>query len=342
MDPEAIENTLSKTAEGAEGPQNAKHDEKTDELVTALETSVDKAFTSIQDSTVSGITKIQGLVSEKLPALQKQWNEAKLPQLPDVNVNDTVTKLTKDLKLDEYVKKEDIERLTQRSGEILSKAGENTNKVLDNIDEDLEKLENMTIDYAQQLSSQIGSFFKAQLNAINEKDDSKDEPKSESKSTAWGWQAWGKQLTDLVTGDSPQSVISNEKKTELLFNLPNGISPGTRAESQVHELQSDPSIYIKAMESGEFKDYKLSDEQKTEATELVHNTALHLIGVYNKVVKTKEDESKENAITDEDFWKIYFGKKEQIMEDEQKRRALLEKSKTVKENEDEEDFDWDE
>lgn len=342
MDPEAIENTLSHTAEGSEGPNNTKHDEKTDELVISLETSVDKAFTSIQDSTVSGITKIQGLVSEKLPDFQKQWNETKLPQLPDVKVNDTVNKITKDLKLDEYVKKEDIERLKQRGGEFLSKAGENTTKVLDDIDEDLEKLENMTIDYAQQLGSQIGSFFKTQLNTINEKADVKTESQTESTSSTWSWPAWGKQLTELVTGNSPESVISNEKKMELLFSLPKGISPGTRAESQVHELQSDPSIYTGAIESCEFKDYKLTDEQKAEASELLQNTSLHLIEVYNKVINTKEDDDEQKKITDEDFWKVYFGKKQQIMDDEQKRKALLEKSKTVKEDDDEEDFDWDE
>jgi hypothetical protein len=357
MDPEAIENTLSKTVETAEGPNTVQHDDKTEELVTSLESGVDQAYTKFQDSTMTGFTKIQGLVAENLPELKKQWKGVKLPQLPDVKVGDKVNELTKNLKIEDYVKPENIENFKQRGGEFLSKASENTNKVLDDIDSDLEKIENMTIDYAQQLGSQIGSFLKTQINTLNENSttDKDSNKETSTSSSAWNWSGWSKQLTNLVSGESPETVIANEKKTELLFNLPKGIVPGTRAESQVHALQSDPSIYLNSVKNNEFKDYKLTDEQKAESKELVNNPALHLVDIYNKIVQIEENEENEedkvnkkisetkniNTISDIDFWKVYYGKKDQIMEDEQKRRALLEKSKNKEEDEEEEDFDWD-
>lgn len=353
MDPEAIENTLSKEAQTAAGPEAVAHDEKTDELVTSLEVGVDKAYSTIQNSTLSGFTKISGIVSEKLPELQKQWKDVKLPQISNVN------ELTKNLKIDEYVKKEDLDLLKQRGGEFMTKAGENTTKVLDDLDSDLEKIENMTINYAQQLGGQIGTFLKSQVNASSGTPPADDSAKQAS-SGAWSWSGWGKQLTDLISGYSPETVLSQEKKTELLFSLPKGINPGTRAESQVHELQSDASIYAKAVESGEFRDYQLTDEQKAEAKDLLSNNSLHLVSVYNKIVQAAETgtdaasakkesdkeaetkkEGEEKKISDEDFWKVYFGKKDQIMQDEKKRRELLEKSKNVEEEDDEEDFNWD-
>jgi hypothetical protein len=349
MDPDAIENTLSHEKDTSAGPNVVTHDDKTDELVNQLESNVDKAYTSIQGTTLSGLTKIQGLVSEKLPEIQKQWKEVKLPHLPDVKVNE----LTKNLKLEEYMKPEDIEALKQRSTEIMTKAGENTNKVLDDLDNDLEKLENLTINYATQIGSQIGTFFKTQLDANVNSPENKKKEDSASSASAWNWSGWSKQLSSLVVGDSPETVVANEKKTELLFSLPKGVSPGTRAESQVHELQSDPSVYVKAVESGEFKDFKLSDEQKAEIKELLGNNSLHLMNVYKKVVGSIADaEAKGEAtgseilqedkqISDDEFWKVYFGKQEQIMSDEQKRRALLEKSTAAGEEEEEEEFNWD-
>lgn len=358
MDPDAIENTLSKSADASEGPKNATHDDKTEELVTSLETSVDKAYTSIQDTTLSGINKIQGMVAGKLPELQKQWNDVKLPQIANVEG------ITKNLKLEEYVKKEDLESLKQRGGELISKAGENTNKVLDDLDQDLEKLEKLTIDYAQQIGGQIGSFFKSQLAAADaaagdEKASEKEAPAAASTSGGWNWSSWGKQLNSLIAGESPEAVLASEKKSELLFNLPKGINPGTRAESQVHELQSDASIYLKAFETGEFKDYKLDDEQKAESAELMNSPSLHLMAIYSTIVKstaeeaeeaTKEESSEtpadgskaEKQLGDDDFWKIYFGKREQIINDEQKRRELLDKSKDADEQEEDDDFNWDE
>ena len=352
MDPEAIENTLSREAQTAAGPASVAHDGKTDELVTSLETGVDKAYSTIQDSTLSGFTKISGIVAERLPELQKQWNDVKLPQLSNVNVN--VNELTKNLKFDEYVKKEDLDLLKQRGGEFMSKAGENTTKVLDDLDSDLEKIENLTINYAQQLGGQIGTFFKSQVGQAGAVP-AADESANQAPAGAWNWSGWGKQLTGLIAGDSPEAVLSQEKKTELLFSLPKGISAGTRAESQVHELQSDASIYLKAVESGEFKDYKVSDEQHAEAKELLSNDSLHLMAVYKKICQAKESEAKpaaekdaekdhdkvEEKISDAEFWKVYFGKKDQIMQDEKKRRELLEKSTNVGEDDDEEDFNWD-
>lgn len=365
MDPEAIENTLSREAQTAAGPESVAHDEKTDELVTSLETGVDKAYSTIQDSTLSGFTKISGIVAERLPELQKQWKDVKLPQLSNVNVN--VNELTKNLKFDEYVKKEDLDLLKQRGGELMSKAGENTTKVLDDLDSDLEKIENLTINYAQQLGGQIGTFFKSQVGQ-GAASPAADEGAKQVSAGAWNWSGWGKQLTGLIAGDSPEAVLSQEKKTELLFSLPKGISAGTRAESQVHELQSDSSIYLKAVESGEFEDYKVSDEQHAEAKELLSNDSLHLMAVYKKICDAKESEAKplakeesdkdekmdtdkdadkgtnkveQKKISDADFWKVYFGKKDQIMQDEKKRRELLEKSTTVGEDDDEEDFNWD-
>lgn len=357
MDTEAIESTLSSDGKTSVGPEDVKHDEKTDELVTSLESSVDKAYSTIQGSTLTGLNKIQGMVAEKLPELQKQWNEVKLPQLSDVN------ELTKNLKLDDYVKKEDLENLKQRSAEFMNKAGENTNKALDNLDNDLEKIENFTINYAQQIGGTLGSFIKSQINATSTDDSTKNKETNTSKSNnSWNWSGWGKQLTELISGDSPETILNQEKKTELLFSLPKNISPGTRAESEIHELQSDPSIYLKAVKDGQFKDYKLTDEDKIESKELLNNESLHLISVYKKIIKInkpKENEgeteeknddnnddgvskeSKDDKITDEEFWKVYFGKKEQIIQDEKKRRELLEKSKNVEENEDE-DFNWDE
>lgn len=343
MDPDAIENTLSKDTKTVAGPEPTVHDDKTDELVTSLESSVDKAYSTVQGSTLEGLTKLQGLVSEKLPEFQKQLNEVKLPPLPDVKVD----QLTKNLKLDEYVKKEDIENLKQRGTEFMTKAGENTNKVLDTLDSDLEKFENATINYAQQIGGQLGTFLKTQLNAGND-EKATSESNSSAQSNSWNWSGWGKQLTEMIVGDSPETVLAQEKKTELLFSLPKGISPGTRAESQVHELQSDASIYLTAVKNGEFKDYKLSEAELSESKELLGNKSLHLIDLYQKIVgsndseEAKGEEGEENKINDEDFWKVYFGKKNQIMEDEKKRRELLEKSKNVEENEEDEDFDWDE
>lgn len=349
MDTEAIESTLSQDGKTSVGPEDVKHDEKTDELVTSLESSVDKAYSTIQGSTLTGLNKIQGIVAEKLPELQKQWNEVKLPQLSNVN------ELKMNLKLDDYVKKEDLENLKQRSAEIMSKAGENTNKALDTLDSDLEKIENLTINYAQQIGGTLGSFIKSQINATTTTtDDSTNNNKESntSKSNSWNWSGWGRQLTELISGDSPETVLNQEKKTELLFSLPKNIIPGTRAESEIHELQSDPLIYLNAVKDGQFKDYKLTDEDKIESKELLHNESLHLISVYKKIIqadklneKEKEEgvqeESKDDKISDEEFWKVYFGKKEQIIQDEKKRRELLEKSKNVEENEDE-DFNWDE
>ncbi|KAG0683478.1 hypothetical protein C6P40_000073 [Pichia californica] len=360
MDPDAIENTLSKESTSAAGPETVAHDETTEELVNSLENSVDKAYATIQDTTLNGFNKIQGMVTEKLPELQKQWNDVKLPELSNVNVN--VNELTKNLnlenlKLDEYVKKENLDQLKQTSTEFMNKAGENTNKALDNLDSELEKIENLTINYAQQIGGTLGTFIKSQIDA-NVPKNSEDSSAATSKGS-WNWSGWGKQLTHYISGDSPETVLNQEKKTELLFSLPKGISPGTRAESQVHQLQSDSSIYLSAVKNGEFKDYKLTDEQKAESNELLHNASLHLIAVYKKIVQeeaegeskgndetkdaieTTESSVEESKISDQDFWNVYFGKREQIMQDEKKRRELLEKSKS-EENEEDEDFDWDE
>ncbi|TID28051.1 hypothetical protein CANINC_002732 [Pichia inconspicua] len=340
MDPDAIENTLSHEQNTSEGPKNAIHDEKTDELVTSIESGVDKAYSSIQDTTLTGLTKIQGWVNEKFPELQKQLGDVKLPELPKVNVD--VNELKKKINLDEYIKKEDIENLKLKSGEFISKAGENTNKVLDDIDSDLEKLENLTIDYAKQIGDQVGSFFKSKLGQL-------DTAASETKSTelsTWGWSSWGKQLTELVVGDSPENVLANENKTELIFRLPDNILVGSRAEVEIKELQSKESVYFDAVQSGEFKDYQITDEQRKEIEELLHNEALHLMSVYKKIVndETTEDSNPKQSISSEDFWKVYFGKREKIIEAEKKRKALLEKSAAAKDSnadDDEEDFNWD-
>lgn len=340
MDPEAIENTLSHEKDTSEGPKDAIHDEKTDELVTSIETGVDKAYNTIQDTTLTGFTRIQGLVSERLPELQKQWADVKLPEIPKVKMD--VNELKKKINLDEFVKKEDIENLRLKGGEIISKAGENTNKVLDDIDSDLEKLENLTIDYAKQIGDQVGSFFKSKL---GQSETVSSETKND-ESSSWGWSSWGKQLTELVVGDAPEKVISDENKTELIYKLPDNIVAGSRAEIEIKELQSKESVYFDAAESGEFKDYKITDEQKQEIEELLHNDALHLIDIYKKIVQEPDSEEKktEKVISSDDFWRIYFGKREKIIEAEKKRKALLEKSAAVKDpnaDDDEEDFNWD-
>lgn len=336
MDPEAIENTLSKDAEHAEGPKIAQHDDKTDELVNSLESEVDKAYNSIQESTINGISKFQALVNGKLPELQKQWNDVKISdvKLPEVKLPEV--KLPE--KLDTYLNEENINNLKLKSNEILNKYGENTNKVLDSLDNDLEKIENMTIEYAQQIGGQIGSFFKPITTSNNTE-------KSENSTSSWNWSSWGKQLSELVVGESPESVLSKETKSELLFSLPQGISPGTRAESQVHELQSDSSLYLSSVKDGLFKDYKLTDDETKEISQLSSNDSLHLMQVFKKVVKSNEEATDASVevdkISEDDFWKVYFGKRAEIIKDEQKRRELLSKSTSEDNEEDEEEFNWD-
>lgn len=322
MDPETENLIPSVDVDKPVEPTIVKENEKTEQLVNDLENQVDKAYSTIQDSTLTNISKIQGMVNEKLPELQ---NKLKLD-------------------LDNYVKKEDLENLKERGGQLFNKASENTNKVLDNIDQDLEKFENITLEYAQQIGGQIGSIWKSASETVSNATSNKsDNTKKDDQSSGWNWSGWGKQLTEIISGgDSVEEVLEDEKKTELVYCLPKDIVSGSRAESQIHELQSDKVLYLNAAKSKEFKDYSLTEKDETELKEILGNETLYILKLYKEVVGNQESgKDKDEKLESNDFWKIYFGKKAQILDAEKKRRALLEKEQTVN-DEEEEDFDWDE
>lgn len=104
---------------------------------------------------------------------------------------------------------------------------------------------------------------------------------------------------------------------------------GNRTEAELKELTTDKNIYLEALEGKSFQ--RMDVVAKTEEINLLLKQDKDLQKLMSEIVP--QDVSYEN------FWSIYFTKREEILEKERKRKALLDK--TVGKEVEEEEIGWD-
>lgn len=137
----------------------------------------------------------------------------------------------------------------------------------------------------------------------------------------------GSKLDQVVTlaSDSIKNPNTSEAKKEV---TPVIAAAGNRTEAELKKLSTSESLYLDNEEEtvGEFD----VDAQTEEISKLLEQDK-DLSQLMNRIVPEK--------IPYESFWKVYFFKKNKILDMESKRKEIL-KSKKVKLEEDEE-FAWD-
>jgi len=287
-------------------------DEKTNQAVTDISSTVEKVYSNVEQNTKKGWSTFNSFfktIQNSIPQnaeLQKKMSET--GKGLSENFNKTKEKLSSTLStqlsgLD--ISNDNIDVMKKNSAQALKNVGSSTNKYLDQLDSHLEKVENTTLGYATQLTSFLQA--KTGINVgIAEK----------ANSSSLGQKAIKEQ--------------ENSSQSDILFNVPKGLA-SSRVEAQLRELQVSIEPYEKALKNSkqEIEKYVLNEEEKQEADKLLSSEDGHLSEVQKELVPGKMDQ--------EFFLKCYFSSKKRIIQDEKKRKELLEKTA----EEDEEDFDWD-
>ncbi|GME88709.1 unnamed protein product [Ambrosiozyma monospora] len=133
-------------------PKDAKTEEHFNKFENKVESVVTNIQSNIQQNTQTGWSSINGLFSniqKNLPTYQKTLNESReqaqkrLAETTDV-LGKRIGSLPKALPL----KEENLNEIKAKSGVIIKSVNDNTNKYLDDLDAELEKVENFTLGYA--------------------------------------------------------------------------------------------------------------------------------------------------------------------------------------------------
>ncbi|GMM29015.1 hypothetical protein DAMA08_017310 [Martiniozyma asiatica (nom. inval.)] len=267
----------------------------------------------------SAINSIQESTNTTKEELQRQWEKGSEHR---VEIQKSIASKWEELK----------------SEEMLSKAGEQTNKFLDNLDEDLEKIEEGAKEVFKSVSGKVGTWFSQVATSEDDTATATESAKATTQTSSWG--NWS--LNSLVNNASTLAEqattaigsldlnaltnVSSEKERKYSDFILNGGFSG-RALVELQTLETEPSIYFNHLKSQTYAPLKLSESEELEKEKLLSSLDDLFLG------KT-ESQVKENG-----FWNVYFGERRRILEEDKKRKEVL--TKEVETQDEEEDFNWD-
>lgn len=267
----------------------------------------------------SAINSIQESTNTTKEELQRQWEKGSEHR---VEIQKSIASKWEELK----------------SEEMLSKAGEQTNKFLDNLDEDLEKIEEGAKEVFKSVSGKVGTWFSQVATSEDDTATATESTKATTQTSSWG--NWS--LNSLVNNASTLAEqattaigsldlnaltnVSSEKERKYSDFILNGGFSG-RALVELQTLETEPSIYFNHLKSQTYAPLKLSESEELEKEKLLSSLDDLFLG------KT-ESQVKENG-----FWNVYFGERRRILEEDKKRKEVL--TKEVETQDEEEDFNWD-
>ncbi|KAG7860091.1 hypothetical protein KL919_002796 [Ogataea angusta] len=222
----------------AETQESEHRDQKTEELVNNFEEQVGKVYSNIESQTVSGWNTFSGYLSnfqKKLPDLLTDTKEITKKIDLQNRINVTKENFEKNLaKVQSKLNEEELKEIKESSAKLLHNFNENTNKYLDGLDQDLEKLENLTLGYATKLGSLLAD------------------------------------KTGIRFGSEE---AGGAKKDEIMFNMPQNLAT-SRLEAQLHELENNKDLYLTNWKSESVKDYVLTAEDEAEKNTLAEKESL--------------------------------------------------------------------
>lgn len=143
-------------------------------------------------------------------------------------------------------------------------------------------------------------------------------------------------LKDAVTvdPDDTQAMRNDTVVNDVLFDLPEDIKRHiytTRLDAQLHALHTSPEPFLTDSKDNSFEEFasKFSISDQTE-------TIAHDLDFYDELRKLMEKLVPEK-ISYEEFWKRYYFLRDQINQEEVRRKQLLKEA-----GQEEDDFDWSE
>ncbi|OWB55612.1 hypothetical protein B5S28_g1486 [[Candida] boidinii] len=298
-----------------------KEEDETTKLTKEFEGKVDSIYTSFESNTKQGWSNFNGFLGN----LQKNLPDY-VNQTTD-NLNKTIEKIKQSTTNNEELIKQ-REELAKKANDLknnivndenLKNIGEKTNEYLDSLDNELEKIENLTLSYG----NKFGSLLSQTTNTASK--------------SVWGLINSTIQIGDNNNNNNKDDENTTKKDSGFSFDLPKSFT-STRSEAQLHELQRNKEIYLNYKISDDDNDeleklsnFKLNKEQEIESNDLIN---------LNNDFKIMFDEIVPNNLNSDKFWFIYFDSKNKIIDQEKKRKELLSKGSTEGEDEDDE-FNWD-
>ncbi|CUS21220.1 LAQU0S02e08768g1_1 [Lachancea quebecensis] len=178
-----------------------------------------------------------------------------------------------------------------------SRISEKAQGALDSLDTQLQTVEHLAQGYWKKVSTK--SFWSSVTNTL------------------------GSKLDEVVKINEPQSATNRSQTPEAKAATP---VAGNRTEAELRMLSSNDKVYLE--NEDELPDDFKVDEYTADISQLLtENKSLELL--MNALVPEK--------LSYQDFWNIYFLKKDKILEMERKRKELLKK----KEEEEDKEVDWD-
>ncbi|KAG7699436.1 hypothetical protein KL930_001932 [Ogataea haglerorum] len=212
----------------AETQESGHKDQKTEELVNNFEEQVGKVYSNIESQTVSGWNTFSEYLSnfqKKLPEFLTDTKEITKKIDLQNRINATKENFEKNMaKVQSRLNEEELKELKENSAKLLQNLNENTNKYLDGLDQDLEKLENLTLGYATKLGNLLAD------------------------------------KTGIRFGSEEED---GAKKDEIMFNMPQNLAT-SRLEAQLHELENNKDLYLTNWNSESVKDYVLTADDEAE------------------------------------------------------------------------------
>lgn len=347
----ASDTTTNSTSTGSQNNSNSNSKtEATPEEIERINKKTEEEFNKLEDKIEETYNLMQKATSGWGSSLTGFWSKVKIPE--SLSLQETQKKL-EELKsnLPEAVaqRRKQVEELAAKGGEQLNQqfnnlslslsedqkkkeeaqSGENrdinnidnkgkdqkkmldiltkaTNSYLDDLDHELEQVEKFAGSYA----TKVSSFIKTNLLETDAK-------------------IRERLIEDANKGD----LDANE--SNLLFNVPDNIKTpiyATRTEAQLHALHTSQDLYVTDAIDSEFATFLKSFNLESKTAEISSLLKKHsqLQNLMAAVVPTK--------VSYEEFWARYFFMYGKILEQEEKRKKILENNA---DDGDDEDFNWD-
>ena len=200
---------------------------------------------------------------------------------------------------------------------IGEKSTEKAQHILDTLDSNLASIENTANTYWNKVKT--ATFWSSLTEDVGSKLGTVVATASKGVSEIMNGTSTGK--TDLTEANREEE---GGKESEQRLAL-----AGNRTEAELKELATNKSIYLEALEGKSFQ--KMDVTAKTDEINVLLKQDKDLQKLMSEIVP--------QDVSYEDFWSIYFTNREEILEKERKRKALLDK--TVGKEVEEEEVSWD-
>lgn len=289
--------------------------EDSQETLKAQESNSTEPVNDINRKTEESFQKLEDEISKTYNVLEAQastWGSWISTSISNLKVNDVINETKKQVEslhideklqetkkslaknLDSIQKHIVTDENAAKSKDMLNMLSQKTNKYLDDLDKDLERVENTAGAYV----SKFGQFLKENI---------------------------------LVAAPEDMDELIDDKDAELLFNV-NGTTEGklsaTRTEAQLFTLHTSPDLYLTEDKDPDFETFKstFDVEQKTdEITKLVKE---------NKNLKKLSTELVPAKVKYPEFWARYFYMHDKILQQESNRKKLLTEKNSNSDKED--------